>query len=154
MEEYLTDHFDGISEWLNAQESILWEDIPQERIYQDLSPEQKGQSEKMMSFTMVNGIQRAVALQSSIMRLDRPIVVRGIPCLFEPADLRIAIKSDKRELLSCSSMDCSKLEKDSGRRFKLCAGCKMTHYCCRLCQKRAWPQHKTNCQKLSRMYAL
>ena len=52
----------------------------------------------------------------------------------------------------CSYKECGKL--DNEEQFKLCGGCKLTYYCCRSCQKRAWPQHKVHCKTLSRLNAL
>ena len=39
-----------------------------------------------------------------------------------------------------------------GARYKLCGDCKMTYYCSRRCQKKAWPLHKAICNKLKHQY--
>ena len=55
-------------------------------------------------------------------------------------------------MLRCSSEQCNKFQKYIEDPFKLCGGCKMTYYCSRSCQKRAWPQHKSYCMTLRRLY--
>ena len=59
-----------------------------------------------------------------------------------------------RQAVQCSLESCRKLEYGNEKRFKLCGGCKMTYYCSRSCQKRAWSNHKEKCSKLSRLYRL
>lgn len=67
---------------------------------------------------------------------------------------RHAIKVQNMETLKCGFMECDKTQSDIEGHLKLCARCKMTYYCCRSCQKRAWPQHKLNCNILSHRYDL
>ena len=67
---------------------------------------------------------------------------------------RREVNAEERRWLCCSSLQCNKAQKDSSRQFKLCGGCKLTYYCSRSCQKRAWPQHKPVCLMLRRLYAL
>lgn len=64
------------------------------------------------------------------------------------------IRDLERQSAPCSSLQCGKAQRDSEDPLKLCGGCKLTYYCCRSCQKRAWPQHKSLCLKLRRLYAL
>merc|ERR1712087_1092733 len=63
-------------------------------------------------------------------------------------EYRRAIKRSQREDLSCFAPKCMVLESDTFSRFKLCSGCKMAYYCCRRCQKNAWPLHKIVCNRL------
>ena len=62
------------------------------------------------------------------------------------------VRAGLKQVVLCSSKQCDKWQKDSENQFKLCGGCKLTYYCCRSCQKRAWPQHKSNCMTLRRLY--
>ena len=63
------------------------------------------------------------------------------------------IKRDSRRiqkyLLQCGHDGCG-----SEEGLKMCSGCKMSYYCSRSCQKRAWIRHKPQCQKLSKRYSL
>lgn len=59
-----------------------------------------------------------------------------------------------RKGLQCAFAECSKTESNATDRFKMCGGCKMSYYCCKSCQKKAWPQHKSNCLKISKLYTL
>lgn len=68
--------------------------------------------------------------------------------------LRRIVRNEVKQRVLCSFMQCSRQQKDSRESFKLCAGCKLTYYCCRSCQKKAWSQHKSICLKLRRLYAL
>lgn len=74
-------------------------------------------------------------------------------------DRRLSIKhlqnKAKLELLSdigCSWTKCREKQRtDKDWRLKLCGGCKMTYYCSRSCQKRAWPWHKDICHQLCKL---
>ena len=60
-----------------------------------------------------------------------------------------------REDLLCGFLECSRPKDNAAAKcFKLCGGCKIVYYCSRSCQKRAWPQHKACCNRLSSRYAL
>ena len=65
---------------------------------------------------------------------------------------RETMKGVVKDRSVCSYEECEKL--DNEEQFKLCGGCKLTYYCCRSCQKRAWPQHKVHCKTLCSLYAL
>ena len=65
-------------------------------------------------------------------------------------DLYIVYRQD----MICGFVDCMKPQSDFAERFKMCGGCKLVHYCSRLCQKRAWIQHKQHCNELLSRYAL
>lgn len=67
---------------------------------------------------------------------------------------RSELRKDVKQRTSCSYLSCSKPQRDSNVQFKLCGGCKLTYYCCRSCQKKAWPHHKPICLKLRHLYAL
>ena len=64
------------------------------------------------------------------------------------------MRKEVKQRANCSSIQCGKSQSDSKEEFKLCGGCKLTYYCCRSCQKRAWPQHKPICGNLRRLYKL
>ena len=60
----------------------------------------------------------------------------------------------KRKLRECCACDdCRKMENVLGERFKVCSGCKISHYCSKYCQKRAWSSHKANCQRIEKLHA-
>ena len=51
-------------------------------------------------------------------------------------------------LIKCGWHECGKTA-DRGKCFKLCSQCKMTYYCSRSCQKRAWNhQHRLICETM------
>lgn len=64
------------------------------------------------------------------------------------------IRQSIRHPLYCSSDGCIKMQGTSDRKFKVCRGCLMAHYCSRSCQKRAWPTHKSSCIKFHIQYSL
>ena len=65
--------------------------------------------------------------------------------------VRKILSSTLKRDIRCSYSKC-KIKMDS--HFKLCGDCKMTYYCSRSCQKKAWSQHKANCKVLSQRYML
>ena len=67
---------------------------------------------------------------------------------------RSIVRKEAKRRVVCSSLKCGKTQRDCEDQFKLCAGCKLTYYCCRTCQKKAWKEHKAICVKLRRLYAL
>lgn len=69
-------------------------------------------------------------------------------------EFKLAVKLQRGPVLCCASSKCSKYEIDCDEMFKVCGGCKMTYFCSRSCQKRAWPQHKQLCRSLSRCFQL
>lgn len=54
------------------------------------------------------------------------------------------IKCRTKKNLSCSYRQCK--NKIDSHSLKLCGGCKITYYCCRSCQKKAWTQHTRICK--------
>ena len=74
-------------------------------------------------------------------------------CTFDEMN-RSKTREDVKQRTRCSSVQCDKPQSDSKEQFKLCGGCRFTYYCCRSCQKRAWPQHKPICATLRRVYNL
>ena len=66
----------------------------------------------------------------------------------------IAKRAAKRQLICCWNK-CYRMEREIGRAMQMCSGCKMTYYCSRKCQKKAWKcDHRDICQKLSKLYFL
>ena len=72
--------------------------------------------------------------------------------IFMRGKLKNFMRRNPGRQVVCYSIQCWKKQKDNENQFKLCGGCKLTYYCCRSCQKRAWPQHKSNCMTLRRLY--
>ncbi len=60
-----------------------------------------------------------------------------------------------KENMTCCWSRCLREEKDIDGAMKMCSGCKMTYYCSRRCQKKAWKHdHKDICKKLRERYNL
>ena len=53
----------------------------------------------------------------------------------------------------CYYSDCNKRQSQQDR-FKMCGGCKISYYCSRSCQKKAWSTHKVHCAKFIAYYKL
>ena len=55
----------------------------------------------------------------------------------------------------CGWSECSNTGNDTTGTMKMCGRCKMSYYCSRRCQKKAWKQgHKQCCLKLRKIYCL
>lgn len=170
-EYYLPNHFNTIHKWRLrlADSSVLRPEM--ERNYtvwtkEDLDPTKRMQltTEAARKWEML-AIHHLVRDFQWIIRLRAHLVAKNLASftgnmfdynLSEITERMEHVKSMGKiksyNNLCCASTQCSKLERHS--RFKLCGGCKMTYYCSRSCQKRAWSNHKENCIKLSHLYQL
>ena len=66
----------------------------------------------------------------------------------------LKMRNMNRERLCCSRKDCKKRQKTLNVNLKVCSGCKITYYCSRSCQKRAWLSHKSRCLRFGTMHPL
>ena len=66
--------------------------------------------------------------------------------------LKKDIAGSLRESVCCSFIHCQ--TEASSHCLKLCGGCKMTYFCSRSCQKKAWSQHKCVCKALAERFPL
>ncbi|KAK7034713.1 hypothetical protein VNI00_012120 [Paramarasmius palmivorus] len=65
-------------------------------------------------------------------------------------DIEVAVKiamSGSPLYKTCQAEGCNKAEKRDVQTLSRCSGCKVTSYCSRECQKRAWSGHKGQCKK-------
>eukprot|EP01084_Bolivina_argentea_P027233 50637_1 len=50
-----------------------------------------------------------------------------------------------RKYKMCGNAKCATQTKSSHRKYKMCSQCKITYYCCKMCQKIDWMHHKLSC---------
>ena len=66
----------------------------------------------------------------------------------------LKMRKMNRERLCCSRKGCKKSQKTLNVNLKVCSGCKITYYCSRSYQKRAWLSHKSRCLRFGTMHPL
>ena len=127
-------------------------------LYRDLLPRwQFIQRIREHSFSVFENIAYLIYLKNKkAWMCARPPVEKAVLVSYRECSkkFRRELSREERMWLFCSSSQCNKARKDSENQCKLCGGCKVTYYCCRSCQKRAWPQHKPVCLRLRQLYAL